>query len=81
MCLCVNYCAMLYDVCLIVLFVCVVFARFACDVWRDGVRFVFCVCVCLCAVLLMCLCGVCVIYYALLSGLLFVLFCNCARGF
>ena len=35
---------MLDGVCLFVLFVCVVFARFACDVWRDGVWFVFCVC-------------------------------------
>ena len=37
-----NYCVMSSGVRLFVLFVRVVFARFACDVWRDGVLFVFC---------------------------------------
>ena len=72
---------MLYGVCLLVLFVCVVRARFACDVWRDGGWFVFCACFCLCALLLICLRDVCVIYCVLLYGLLFVLFCNCACVF
>ena len=67
--------------CLGRLFVRVVFARFACDVWHDGVRSVFCCCVCLCVVLLISLCDVCMMYCVLLYGLLFVLFCNCACVF
>ena len=47
-----NDCVMLYGVCLFVLFVCVVFARFAWDVWRDGVMVVSWFCFCLCVLLL-----------------------------
>ena len=47
---------MLYGVCVFALFVCVVFARFACDVWRDGVWYVFC---CLFVVVRVCCCLFC----------------------
>ena len=76
----VSYCV-LCGVSLFLLFVCVVLARFACDVWRDGVWFVFYCCFCLCALLLIRLCDACMIYCVLVYGLLFVLFCRYACGF
>ena len=60
----VEWCAWLFCACLMwlrVLFVlwCVMVSgvcvcAFACDVWRDGVRFVVCCCVCFGMLLLMC---------------------------
>ena len=72
---------MLYGVRVLVLFVCVVFVRVVCDVWRDGAWcvFWFCCCLCVCCCLI-CLCDVCIIYDVLLYGLLFVLFCSRACG-
>ena len=46
----VNYSVMLYGVWWLVPFACVVFARFACDVWRDGVGFVMFLLLCVCVV-------------------------------
>ena len=78
----VNYGVMLYGACVACMVcLCVLRLRGLRDVWRDGVWFVVCCCLCLCVWLLICLCDVCLIYFVLLSGVLFVRFCNCACGF
>ena len=66
---------MLCGVCVLVLVVCVGFARFACDVWRDGVWLVLCVCCWLC-VLVFNMCVRCVyglrcaaVWFAVCAGL------------